>query len=62
MNVQLPNDAIGVGYVQTKPFHFEQVFRSASIGFEGTEREFVEAGHSYAYVQLDAHSRREVAL
>ena len=62
MNIQLPNDAVPVGYIQRRPFHFEQVFRSTSVGFEGTEREFVEAGHGYAYVQLDAHSRREVNI
>ena len=58
MNVQLPNDAKSTGYKQTRPFQYEQVFHSASAGFEGTEREFVEAGHAYAYVQLDAFTRR----
>lgn len=62
MNIQLPNDAEAVGYRKTGPFQHEQVFRSASNGFEGTEREFVESGHAYAYVQLDAFTRREVKL
>ena len=58
MNVQLPNDAVSVGYIKTGPFSFEQVFKSALVGFEGTEREFVEAGYAYAFVQLDAYTRR----
>lgn len=60
MNIQLPDDALSAGYKQTRPFHFEQVFESLSIGFQGTEREFVEAGFAYAYVQIDTHTRREV--
>jgi len=47
-----------MGYKQVRPFHHEQVFHSASAGFTGTEEEFVQAGHAYAYVQLDPHSRR----
>ena len=57
---QLPNDAQAVGYKQTKPFHHEQVFYSPSLGFTGTEREFVAAGHGYAYVQIDAYTRRVI--
>lgn len=55
--IQLPNDAVSVGYRQTRPFHHEQIFRSESAGFTGTEREFFEAGRAYAYVQLDRHTR-----
>ena len=58
MNVQLPNDAVSVGYIKTGPFSFEQVFKSAWVGFEGTEREFIEACYAYAFVQLDAYTRR----
>ena len=58
MNAQLPNDAVSVGYIKTGPFSFEQVFKSALVGFEGTEREFIEAGYAYAFVQLDAYTRR----
>jgi hypothetical protein len=45
------------GYVQARPFHHEQVFYSPSLDFKGTEREFLQAGHAYAYVQIDAHTR-----
>lgn len=55
--IQLPNDAVSVGYRQTRPFHHEQIFRSESAGFTGTEREFFEAGRAYAYVQLDRYTR-----
>jgi hypothetical protein len=58
MCVQLPNDAVAVGYKETRPFHHEQVFSSETAGFTGTEQEFVKAGHGYAYVQVDAHTRR----
>jgi len=57
MPIQLPNDAIAVGYKEVRPYQHEQVFNSESAGFVGTEREFVQAGHGYAYVQLDAHTR-----
>lgn len=62
MLFQIPDDAVAVGYKEVRPFHHEQVFRSKSAAFTGTEREFVQAGHGYAYVQLDAHTRREIKL
>ncbi len=62
MQVQLPNDAVSVGYTQTRPFHFEQVFESESAAFKGTERQFVEAGHGYAYIQIDPYTRRVISL
>lgn len=62
MTIQLPNDAVAAGYKEVSPFHFEQVFRSASAGFTGTEAEFAKAGHGYAYVQVDKFTRREVKL
>lgn len=55
--IQLPNDAVSVGYKQVRPFHHEQVFRSDSAGFTGTEREFLEAGRAYAYIQLGRYTR-----
>lgn len=55
--IQLPNDVQSAGYVQARPFHHEQVFYSPSLDFKGTEREFLQAGHAYAYVQIDAHTR-----
>ncbi len=60
MCIQLPNDAVSLGYKETRPFHHEQVFRSETASFTGTEREFVAAGHGYAYVQVDDHTRRVV--
>ena len=57
--IQLPNDAVSVGYRETRPYHFEQVFRSAE--FTGTEREFLAAGLAYEYVQLDQCTRRVIA-
>ena len=60
MLIQLPDDAVSVGYKEVRPFQHEQVFQSARFSFTGTEREFVQAGHGYAYQQLDAHARRTV--
>lgn len=48
MLIQLPNDAIAAGYKEVRPFHHEQLFRSESAEFTGTEQEFVKAGHGYA--------------
>lgn len=62
MLIQLPDDAVSVGYKEVRPFQHEQVFQSASSGFTGTEHEFVQAGHGYAYHQVDAHSRRSVCV
>lgn len=59
--IQLPNDTVSVGYRETRPYHFEQVFSSAATRFTGTEREFLAAGHAYQYVQLDQFTRRVVA-
>lgn len=59
--IQLPNDAVSVGYRETRPYHFEQVFRSAAAGFAGTEREFFNAGHAYQYFQVDKFTRRVIA-
>lgn len=60
MLIQLPDDAVSAGYKPTRPYHHEQVFQSEIAGFKGTEREFLAAGHAYAYVQLDQHTRRVI--
>jgi hypothetical protein len=57
MRIQLPNDVVAVGYKEVRPYHYEQIFRSESAGFTGSEREFVEAGHGYEYVEIDAYTR-----
>ena len=55
--IQLPNDVQAKGYVQTRPYHHEQVFYSPSLDFTGTEQDFLKAGHAYAYIQTDKHTR-----
>ena len=57
MRIQLPNDVVAVGYKEVRPYCHEQIFQSSSAGFTGSEREFVEAGHGYEYVQIDAYTR-----
>ena len=57
MLVQLPNDAKSMGYRKTKPFYYEQIFYSAMANFTGTEWEFVENGHGYAYEKIGDHAR-----
>jgi hypothetical protein len=59
--ISMPNDVQARGYRETRPYHYEQVFVSPSSGFVGTEREFVKAGLAHAYVQIDNHTRRQVA-
>lgn len=59
--IQLPNDATSIGYKQTRQYHYEQVFHSATTNFTGTEQEFVKAGHGYSFVQLDKYTRIEVS-
>lgn len=61
MLIQLPNDVQAVGYREVRPYHYEQVFKSSSCDFTGTEKEFLKAGHGYAYVQLDKFTRRVMA-
>ena len=61
MLIQLPDDAVLVGYVKTSPFHFEQVFKSAKSKFTGTEKEFLAKGLAYVYVQIDRYSRRVIS-
>ena len=58
--IQLPDDAKLVGYVRTGPYSFESVYTSQAAGMTGTEQEFLAAGHAYAYVQVDQHTRRLV--
>jgi hypothetical protein len=55
--IQLPNDVVSVGYKQTKPFKFEQVFFSKSKNFTGTEHEFLQKGFAYAYAQTSKYTR-----
>lgn len=55
--IQLPNDVISVGYKQTKPFKFEQVYFSKSKNFTGTEHEFLQKGFAYAYTQTSKYTR-----
>ena len=58
MLICLPDDAVSVGYMKVSEFQFAQVFRSQSKNFEGTEAQFLEAGHAYQYTQIDKHTRR----
>ena len=59
--ISLPNDVKAAGYVQVRPYHYEQVFFSPSLNFKGTEKEFLQAGHAYAYVQIDDYTRLSFA-
>lgn len=58
MLIALPDDAVSVGYTKVGQFEFAQVFRSQSKNFEGTEAQFLEAGHAYQYTQIGKHTRR----
>ena len=49
--IQLPNDAVSMGYRQVRPFHYEQVFQSEEHSFTGTEKEFIKEGLAYSYRQ-----------
>ncbi len=60
MLIALPDDAVSIGYTKVSQFEFAQVFRSQSKNFEGTEAQFLEAGHAYQYVQIDKYTRRVV--
>ncbi len=55
--IQLPNDVVLVGYVEVKPFKYEQVYRSEKCNFTGTEEDFVKANFGYKFVQIDKHTR-----
>jgi len=57
MLISLPNDVISKGYKKTGQFSHEQVFYSPSLGFEGTEKEFLKNGYAYEYVQADKFKR-----
>lgn len=56
--IALPDDARPAGYRETRPFHWEQVFRTSD--FFGTEEEFLKAGKAYAYRQIDQFTRLQV--
>jgi hypothetical protein len=55
---QLPDDVVAKGYVEIRPFHHKQVFYSRSVGFTGTEEQFVRAGFGYQYAQVDKFTRQ----
>jgi len=55
--IQLPDDVKAAGYIQTDPFQVEQVFSSQSANFTGTEKQFVQVGKAYGYIQIDRFSR-----
>lgn len=55
--IQLPNDAQLTGLKQVKPYDWQQVFSSQSANFIGTEKDFLNAGHAYAYVQTSKFTR-----
>ncbi len=52
MLIQLPNDAVAVGYKETRPYHHEQMFQSESAGFTVTESEFFVACLGYEYFEV----------
>lgn len=60
MPIQLPDDALPVGYKKSRSFEFEQIFRSATHNFTGTEKEFVNAGLAYEYIQLTPFKRLDL--
>lgn len=55
--IQLPNDVQSIGFRQVRPFDWQQVFRSPSNNFEGTEIEFLKAGLAYAFIQTSKFTR-----
>jgi hypothetical protein len=57
--IQLPDDASQVGCQRhpANPYEFEAIYESASKAFRGTEREFLNAGLAYEYIQVDKHKR-----
>jgi len=55
---QLPDDAKLIGYKQSRPFHFEAVYKSVSCDFIGSESDFVKSGNGYFYLQIDKYTRR----
>lgn len=57
---EIPSDAKAMGYKETRPYHFEQIFYSASCNFTGTEREFAEKGFGYKYEIIDKFTRRVI--
>lgn len=59
MLTQLPDNAIAAGYKMTRPYQWEQVFKTP--GFEGTEQEFIKAGLAYGYVNIGRGMRRVIA-
>ena len=60
--IELPADVQARGYRQVRPYHYEQVFSSASTGFVGTALDFVKAGLGYAYIQIDKFTRRTIKI
>jgi hypothetical protein len=57
MSYQLPDDVISMGYRQTKPYCWEQLFYSPKHDFLGTEKDFIAAGYGYAYQQAGEYKR-----
>jgi len=55
--IQLPDDVKAKGYKQVRPYHWEQVFYSPSLQFEGTEEDFIQAGHGYRFRDIDKFRR-----
>ncbi len=56
--VQLPDDAKLLYYENRGRFDIVALYHSASNNFTGTEREFLDAGLAYAYVQTGKYLRR----
>ena len=57
MNIQLPFDVVAVGYKESRPYCWEQVFWSEFAQFKGTEREFLSEGYAYSYSDAEPHRR-----
>lgn len=64
MPVQLPNNAVACGYIQTRPYHWEQLFSVAGKSgkaYIGTEKELAKMGIGYHYQQTGPHCRQSFA-
>lgn len=59
--IELPNDVKEAGYKCVRPYHYEQVYRSESVKFTGTVREFLASGYAYEYVDIDKYTRKVIS-
>lgn len=57
---EIPEEWESHGYIQTRPYNYEQTFKNCQTGEIMTEKQMLAAGIIYQYIQIDKYTRQVI--